>query len=107
MKRYRIVWGYMNQNVGDYDIWGEALAAVKLLLTQGTQCKVFSSDYRPSIGGKLVGALIVNEVCLHHIATESDLLNLLQSLHDELTVECCPAELKRIARGLGYEEWTS
>ena len=45
MRKYRIVWGHMNQNVGDYDVWGEALAAVKLLLTQGTQCTVFSDDF--------------------------------------------------------------
>ena len=35
----------MNQNVGDYDVWDEVISAVKLLLIQGTQCKVFSSDF--------------------------------------------------------------
>jgi len=45
VRKYRIVWGHMNQNVGDYDVWDEVISAVKLLLIQGTQCKVFSSDF--------------------------------------------------------------
>jgi len=45
MKHYTVAWGYEYENVADYCLWDEVISAVKLLLTQGTQCKVFSSNF--------------------------------------------------------------
>jgi len=45
MKHYTVAWGHEHENVADYYLWDEVISAVKLLLTQGTQCKVFSSDF--------------------------------------------------------------
>jgi len=45
MKHYTIAWGYEYENVADYIEWDEVISAVKLLLIQGTQCKVFSSNF--------------------------------------------------------------
>ena len=45
MKHYTVAWGHEYENVADYYLWDEVISAVKLLLTQGIQCKVFSSDF--------------------------------------------------------------
>jgi len=45
MKHYTVAWGHEYESVADYYLWDEVISAVKLLLTQGTQCKVFSSDF--------------------------------------------------------------
>jgi len=45
VKHYTVAWGYEYENVADYIEWDSVLRLVKLLLIQGLQCKVFSSDF--------------------------------------------------------------
>jgi len=45
VKHYTVAWGHEYENVADFHLWDSVLRMVKLLLTQGTQCKVFSSDF--------------------------------------------------------------
>ena len=45
VRHYTVAWGHEHENVADYYLWDNVLRSVMMLLMQGLQCKVFSSDF--------------------------------------------------------------